>query len=247
MSEWFGSFSRVRAPKSRWKAPLLGCGAVIHAALFTGMWAKGLWEIKKVDVDDNQIALSLPPNPPQVAEAPAGAPKPPTPTHKRAARGPTQPSDVPVKTPPEDTGGTAPVGPAVPTDGIPTALPDPLPPVELPPVKLPALPQPPPAPAKPRLVEQSKLERVSGETGIAPDSETAQQIARAGNEARGAVRLCINTSGSVESATVARSTHFEAYDAKLERETRQWRYRPFLVDGVPTPVCTLITFIYRQR
>jgi hypothetical protein len=39
-----------------------------------------------------------------------------------------------------------------------------------------------------------------------------------------------------------------AYDRKLVHDLREGsRYRPFVVDGVPSPVCTAVTFIYTQH
>jgi hypothetical protein len=32
----------------------------------------------------------------------------------------------------------------------------------------------------------------------------------------------------------------------IEHKMLDWRYRPFLVDGKPTAVCTEVTFIYQQ-
>jgi hypothetical protein len=41
-----------------------------------------------------------------------------------------------------------------------------------------------------------------------------------------------------------KSTGFENYDQKIVQAMHDWRYRPFLHDGKPTPVCTAATFVY---
>jgi hypothetical protein len=45
-----------------------------------------------------------------------------------------------------------------------------------------------------------------------------------------------------------KSTGVPAYDRKLIHDMREgWRYRPLLLEGVPSPVCTAVTFIYEQH
>ncbi len=246
----FESFARVRKTRSRWKVPMLACGALIHTAIFTGMWINGVWQIQKVEAAENELTLSIPAPIPSV-ERPANASKaPPTPRPRQVAREPTQPQKIDVKVEPVPTVVGDPDGPTGPDD--PDALPigSNLPPVTLPPVQLPPAIKPPPVPPAPRNVNPQVLEqqRIAGDKRILPDDDTAQQIARSGGgEARGVVRLCLDSAGQVRSATIARSTSFPAYDAKLQREMQGWRYQPYQVDGVATPVCTMVTFIYRQR
>ena len=43
------------------------------------------------------------------------------------------------------------------------------------------------------------------------------------------------------------SSGFPAYDQKIQREMRNWKYRPFMVNGKAAPVCTAVTFIYQQK
>jgi protein TonB len=44
-----------------------------------------------------------------------------------------------------------------------------------------------------------------------------------------------------------KSTGAIAYDRKIEREIYGWRYRPFILNGEPTPVCTTVTYVYSQH
>jgi hypothetical protein len=86
--------------------------------------------------------------------------------------------------------------------------------------------------------------RVSGTKLITPDAVTRQQIAKAARRVIGSFKLCISTTGAVSSLGMLKSTGFAAYDAKITREMHTWKYRPYLVSGVATPVCTAVTFIY---
>lgn len=51
----------------------------------------------------------------------------------------------------------------------------------------------------------------------------------------------------MSSITQLKSTGFPAYDSKIKREMNVWKYRPFLINGKPAPVCTAVTFIYNQK
>jgi hypothetical protein len=45
-----------------------------------------------------------------------------------------------------------------------------------------------------------------------------------------------------------KTTGFPSYDNKIVSTIRgEWRYRPFMVNGKATPVCTAVTFIYSQK
>ena len=246
----FENFARVKKTKNRWRAPLVACGAVIHTAIFTGMWINGVWQISKVEAAENELTLSVPAPIPSVERPAKANPAPPQPRPRARAVGTTQPVKVDPK--PEEvpvSGGEieGPTGPDDP-DSIPVGTG--VPPVTVAPPVLPPDIKPPPAPPRPQQVSATVLEqrRIAGDKRILPDDDTAQQIARGGaGEVRGVVKLCLDSAGEVRSATVVRSTTFSAYDAKLTREMRGWRYQPYQLDGVATPVCTMVTFIYRQR
>jgi protein TonB len=90
--------------------------------------------------------------------------------------------------------------------------------------------------------------RIAGKKEILPDPETQNAISVSGNNRRvGSFKLCINAHGTIKNVTMLSSTGSMAYDRKIERSIYGWRYRPFMVDGEPTPVCTAVTFIYTQQ
>ncbi|MBC7975413.1 MAG: TonB family protein, partial [Myxococcales bacterium] len=90
--------------------------------------------------------------------------------------------------------------------------------------------------------------RLSGDTQIRPSSSTQSQINRNGErEVSGSVQLCIATDGSIASATIARSTKYDDYDATLLAAVRGWRYRPYMINGAAVKACSRVTFVYRLR
>ena len=111
-------------------------------------------------------------------------------------------------------------------------------------------PPPPPPPAPPQNVPPSLLEgaRIAGNKTIVPDDMTKLDIQQAGKDKIiGTWKLCITVAGDISSVTMLKSTGFPAYDAKVERGIRTWRYRPYQINGKPAPVCTAVTFIYSQQ
>jgi TPR repeat protein len=94
--------------------------------------------------------------------------------------------------------------------------------------------------------------RIAGQPAITPDDATKTALAQSANAKRihliGSFKLCISSSGRIQSITALKSTGVPAYDRKLIHDMREgWRYRPFLLEGVPSPVCTAVTFIYQQH
>jgi len=52
----------------------------------------------------------------------------------------------------------------------------------------------------------------------------------------------------VDEVALIKSTGYAKYDTKLVDAIRNtWRYKPYLVNGVPKAVCTRVTFIYSQK
>lgn len=60
------------------------------------------------------------------------------------------------------------------------------------------------------------------------------------------VKVCVDRRGRVASVATTPSGYL-GYDADLLNAIATWRYRPLLVNGKPTRVCSKIQFIYRQR
>ena len=103
-------------------------------------------------------------------------------------------------------------------------------------------------PAKEVTSTAVEARRISGRRVIMPDDDTKTAISRSGVAiTRPMVKLCLAVDGSVSSARIESSSCFPRYDAAIIEGVSQWRYSPFLEDGVPKPVCTHVTFVYSQR
>ncbi len=87
--------------------------------------------------------------------------------------------------------------------------------------------------------------RISGETQIeAPDVVKTQMLRDGNDRTVGTLKICIATDGGISSVSVASSTKYSEYDAKLVAAARRWRYRAYLFDGSPMPACSAVTFVY---
>lgn len=113
-------------------------------------------------------------------------------------------------------------------------------------------PAPPPAPIPARVsksgqpvyrVHPTHLDghKVVGDAMIVPDADERSR------PLRGVFELCLDETGHYESGVILESTGSPRYDAKIARSLTNWVYRPFLVDGVPVPFCTTLTFLYGKR
>ncbi len=113
-----------------------------------------------------------------------------------------------------------------------------------------AAPPPPPSMA-PQVVAPNALDahRIAGQRNILPDEITMTAIGRSGNPTlASSYKVCVTAEGTVSSVSQLKSTGFPAYDAKIQATLRrEWRYRPYLVNGKPTPVCTAFRFMYAQK
>jgi len=114
----------------------------------------------------------------------------------------------------------------------------------------PAMPFDAPAPASP-IVTAAALDanRLSGERKIVPDEITLGALGRAGGDTLiSSFKICVASDGNISSITQLRGTGFPAYDAKIQSTIRRdWRYRPFVITGKPTAVCSTVRFVYAQR
>lgn len=90
--------------------------------------------------------------------------------------------------------------------------------------------------------------RISGISKISPDDPTKTKIQKTKEQRVTAeFRICLDEAGAPESILPIKSSGFAEYDSKIVYFMNQWRYEPYAIDGVPTPVCTQVNFIYSQR
>jgi TonB family protein len=87
--------------------------------------------------------------------------------------------------------------------------------------------------------------RVSGETQLHPSEATQSSMIRDGaSHVSGTVRVCISTDGGVTSARMVKTTRYDQYDATILSAVKDWRYRPYTLEGTPVPACSFVTFHY---
>jgi hypothetical protein len=125
--------------------------------------------------------------------------------------------------------------------------PDRAPPLE----RLPLPPPPSRSKKRPILLSSARLlmgKRTKGVMNISPDDDDKTRIHQAGSPmVIGSFRVCLDDAGLVESVLPLKSTGLAGYDAKIISVVQQWKYRPYMVNDEPVPVCTAVTFIYTQR
>ena len=64
---------------------------------------------------------------------------------------------------------------------------------------------------------------------------------------RATVLLCVDASGAVTASTVTRPSDCDEYNQQLISAVRQWRYRPYVIDGKPAAVCSTVGFMYANQ
>jgi periplasmic protein TonB len=230
------------ARRSKWMTIIIAVSLIVHAAVGGAVVVRSLWVIKKLEPPDTELALSTPPPPPP--PPPAGSSKPKNEAKRivRKVKETVQPDQKKVE--PEEVqvaedegveggveGGVA--GGVL--GGVEGGV-------------LGGVEEPPKVEA-PKVVPQVALEaqRISGEKDIQPPNDVATQMARSGKGTVGVVKMCLTNGGTVDKLSVLKSTNYPAYDNKIKQKMREWRYRPFQVNGKAVPVCTSVTFIYRPR
>ena len=91
---------------------------------------------------------------------------------------------------------------------------------------------------------RSMGDRVAGTINATPDDASRAELKALGNRVRGTVVYCIDTSGSVRSVAISRSSGSPSYDRVLMRTVAGWRYHPVAVAGTPVRACSSVTFAY---
>jgi periplasmic protein TonB len=244
-----------QAKRPRWVVLLIAVSVAVHAVAAGALIVRSFWLIEKLTPPEPHPTLSLGPPPPP--PPPKGTSRPDSLKEKVKRQKVTdtvQPQDKPEEIAQEElatseeqedlgveggveggvVGGV--VGGVL--GGVPGGV-----------LGGTGAPPPPPPPEKPKIVPQNVLKeyRISGDYQItAPDTVKTLMVKQGQTKLIGTVKMCLSQGGSVESLRMVKSTGYDEYDQKILRSMRQWKYRPFQVNGRPTPVCTSVTFIYNQ-
>lgn len=119
--------------------------------------------------------------------------------------------------------------------------------VKQPPATDPAPPEPqtPPVSASPRIVASSALMPllIAGERQPRADRKTAAKLREVNRKAIAVYKVCVDAHGQVTGSKKLRASGYATYDLLVEAAIATWLFKPFEVDGHPTPVCTAVTFI----
>ncbi|MGE3547315.1 MAG: TonB family protein, partial [Kofleriaceae bacterium] len=86
---------------------------------------------------------------------------------------------------------------------------------------------------------------LSGERKIYPSDAVKTQMLRDDRrKSVGLLKVCVDQTGVVSSAGVAKSIGYPAYDDRLVAGALRWRFRPMMVNGRAAPFCGMVTFVY---
>lgn len=89
--------------------------------------------------------------------------------------------------------------------------------------------------------------RISGDPNVVPPDSVKQEMMSARQSLlTGSFKLCIDLDGSVAAVTPISPSGHPDYDRLVVERARTWQYRPGLLDGAPTSVCTAVTMVYFQ-
>jgi len=102
---------------------------------------------------------------------------------------------------------------------------------------------PPRATTVPLTAIESQL--VSGDREIRLPPSTVRALAGKGvKQAILLVKLCIDATGAVSGTDIVRSCGDADADQSVVAKLRAWRFRPYVVNGQPAPVCAMKMFRY---
>jgi protein TonB len=117
----------------------------------------------------------------------------------------------------------------------------------------PPAPEPAPAPrpapaARPRNIPGAELEtlRIAGDKSPSLPAG-AKMIARRDKVGKitFAVKLCVSAEGVPTSVTYVKSSDYADANEKILSDIRKWRFRPYIYNGAPVPVCSATLLQYQ--
>jgi TonB family protein len=240
---------------------LVSVSIVGHVAIGVGLFASGIWKLERLESDNRLAGIGVMTPSQSMGGSPADLPEPKfkkkeqtekkivkdVQWEKRVAK-----DDSKAKN--ETKGGTGngegdgkgdDKGPG---DGKATVGTCVLPPCDGAAVS--PIPDPPKVVIKIPVVPPTVLNalRTSGNTQIHPSEGVKVKIKfDQKDKVVGSVKLCIQADGAIGSVSMIQSTGYPEYDQALLSGVRSWRYRPYTVNGVPTPACSPVSFVYSMR
>lgn len=100
-------------------------------------------------------------------------------------------------------------------------------------------------PEQPRIVPSTALlsQLISGDKDPAPDPITAKKLRESRRRAIAVYKVCVDALGAVSGTQKLRSSGYTTYDLLIEAAVREWKLRPFEINGRAVPVCSVRTFV----
>ncbi|HYQ00264.1 MAG TPA: hypothetical protein VER96_16420 [Polyangiaceae bacterium] len=232
----------------RWRRATLVLSVAAHVVALSAALVHSVWQVEEMPMPSLQVTLTAavpppPPPPPPAARKASAESRPKTRPVEPKPQELVVPKDKPKEEPkpeaaaegavehgePEgQTGGQVGGVPGGVVGGVQGAPPPP---------------PPPPKPTGPKMVSPT-IGR--GQLLIDPNSERYRvklplALARTGDTYTALMRMCVSAEGSVTSVQVMKGAG-PALDGQFPSVMGRWRYRPLMVDGVPTPFCYLLRY-----
>jgi protein TonB len=231
--------SERRAKPNFWRRLTLTVSAALHiVALLAGL-VYSVWQVDEMPMPSLQVTLTAAPPPPPPPPPPAARKSAENRPKTRVEPKPQElvvPKEIPKQAPQpepehaEDNGqDNGQVGGVV--GGVAGGVVGGV-------VGSPTPPPPPPTPSGPKMVS-AKVAR--GQLLIDPNAEQYRvklppPLARSGETYVAMMRVCVSAQGTVTGVQLMKGAT-PAIDGQFPSVIGRWRYRPLLVDGVPTPFC----------
>ena len=237
--------SQQRAKPKGWQRAMIIVSVALHAGALLAGIVHSLWQVEEMPLPSLQVTLAeAPPPPPPPPPPPAAKKSSESRPKTRPVEPKTQELVVPKETPKEQPKAE----PEEAADGQENGQPggvqggvvggvqggvvggvvgSPTPP-----------PPPPPKPTGPAMLS-AKLGR--GQLLIDPNDERYRvklppPLARSGETYVALLKVCVSAQGTVSAVQLMKSAT-PAVDSQFPSVIGRWRYRPLLVEGVPTPFC----------
>jgi len=237
-----------QAKPKRWRRATLFVSLAVHVVALSAALVHSVWQVEEMPMPSLQVTLTAavpppPPPPPPAARKSSAESRPKTRPVEPKPQELVVPKDTPKEQPKPASEAENAVDQGEPNGqvggqvgGVPGGVVGGV-------LGAPPPPPPPPKPTGPKLVSASVGR---GQLLIDPNSERYRvklplALARTGDTYTAMLRLCVSAEGAVTSVQVLKGAG-AALDGQFPSVMGRWRYRPLIVDGVPTPFCYLLRY-----
>jgi TonB family protein len=94
-------------------------------------------------------------------------------------------------------------------------------------------------------IQAVQKQMVAGEREIHLPTDVLKDMAHQGiSRAIIMVKLCLSAEGTPTVVEIVKGSGYQAADDKVVAKIRDWRFKPYMIDGKPVGVCTAVMFNY---